>query len=179
MRISDVRVGSCREMGDSGSEGNEGDDEHQQALLEDGDDQGEGEGSSGHGHHKKKKKKNNKRESKVRAVQLCVACACACALVVTSCCALAHAGGSCCSLLWQAQRERDRYMHSCGLLTWVLSKHWPPRPEPPCLQDSKKRPTWQETLQPTLVAMIILLLLKLVQQAYLDSLPVFTSEALL
>ena len=69
-------------------------------------------------------------------------------------------------------------VHSpCSLPKQALSKEWPPSPGP-CLQDSKNGPTWRETLQPTLVAMIILLLLKLVQQAYLDSLPVFTSEVL-
>ena len=68
-------------------------------------------------------------------------------------------------------------MVSCGLPYWALNKDWPPSPGP-WLQDSKEGPTWRETLQPTLVAMIVLLLLKLVQQAYLDSLPVFTSEAL-
>ena len=37
-------------------------------------------------------------------------------------------------------------------------------------------PDWKATIQPTLCAIIVLYLLKLVQQAYLDSLPLFTSR---
>ena len=99
--ISDVHVGSCRDGGDSESKGNEGDDEHQQALLEDGDDQGDCEGGSGHGQDTRKNENSgDKQESKVKAGQLCVACACAYALVLRFCCAKVHTGGSCWSPLW-------------------------------------------------------------------------------
>ena len=37
-------------------------------------------------------------------------------------------------------------------------------------------PDWKATVQPTLCAIVVLYLLKLVQQAYLDSLPLFTSR---
>ena len=63
-------MGSCREGGDRGSDNNEGDHEHQQALLDDRDDQGEGEGSSSHAHGKEKEEnKGDKQESKVGAVE--------------------------------------------------------------------------------------------------------------
>ena len=68
-RIANFHVGSCREGGHRGSDNNEGDHEHQQPLLEDGNDEGEGEGSSSHAHGKtKKENKGDKRESEVGAV---------------------------------------------------------------------------------------------------------------
>ena len=78
MSISDFHLGSCRGGDSGGSEGDEGDNDHQQALLEDGDDQGEEEGSGSPGHKTKKtKNKGDKRESQVRGC-LTVRCLCLC-----------------------------------------------------------------------------------------------------